>query len=526
MKVFGQLDAAQLEQVTGTVGLATPTGRVVMDITAPLSAIPKVFNGSSWLPLVLGTAGSAPFSQNSGIGCTVNWANGLIQEVVLTGNCTISFSNPVLGQQHILIVTQNPQAVSALQYSYAFNMIDQDVRRQGAYQPINLQLLPTQNQVFSWYYSTAIKPGYATIPSLISTTNANYLPAVAPTSVAVSPDGKWFTYGTGTTPFGSAIQVIEGAGRPQILPFTVDTAWAAAVTQKGISPDGTVIFATSGTSPFIQAHAGYGAGTGGYGQGIESSGVFANPGALPAGAAQCLDVHPLGAWVAVGHATTPFMSVYPFDAGNSFGTKLTSPGTVPANEVVGIAFSPLGDYLAAICVTTIPYIQVWPFSIAAGMTGAIGTIVAQPGTLPAGAPTTGLGHQLAWRPQGDYIAMVMNTTPYLYVVAFNRTTGAFGATATNSYVPPAALSSVQWTPDGQYLVCGCSSSPFLIVLDFSSGAIGASAVALDGTGIGQAVNDVAVARHGEWVMCALAATPFFKIIPLPTKVRNYLKLNI
>ena len=46
----------------------------------------------------------------------------------------------------------------------------------------------------------------------------------------------------------------------------------------------------------------------------------------------------MGADIAVAHATTPFISVYPWSAG--FGTKYTNPATLPAGTGWGVAFSP------------------------------------------------------------------------------------------------------------------------------------------------------------------------------------------
>lgn len=52
MKIIGQLERAQLENTT-IGGLTGPvsTGRIIVDITAPTSAIPYFYNGTSWIQL-------------------------------------------------------------------------------------------------------------------------------------------------------------------------------------------------------------------------------------------------------------------------------------------------------------------------------------------------------------------------------------------------------------------------------------------------------------------------------------------
>jgi 3D (Asp-Asp-Asp) domain-containing protein len=50
------------------------------------------------------------------------------------------------------------------------------------------------------------------------------------------------------------------------------------------------------------------------------------------------------AYIAVAHATSPFISVYPWSGG--FGTKYSDPATLPAGTGLGVAFSPSGADIA------------------------------------------------------------------------------------------------------------------------------------------------------------------------------------
>lgn len=44
---------------------------------------------------------------NSGTSITINWNNGPVQKLTLTGNCTVSFSNPLSGGTYTLILVQD-----------------------------------------------------------------------------------------------------------------------------------------------------------------------------------------------------------------------------------------------------------------------------------------------------------------------------------------------------------------------------------------------------------------------------------
>ena len=83
--------------------------------------------------------------------------------------------------------------------------------------------------------------------------------------------------------------------------------------------------------------------------------------------------------IAVGHATTPYVSVYPWSSG--FGTKYANPATLPlgfGTAPGGIKFSPSGADLAVPHQSS-PFISVYPWS------SGFGTKYANPDTLPTGA---------------------------------------------------------------------------------------------------------------------------------------------
>lgn len=509
MKVLGQLEGAQLEQIASVSPTPTPTGRIYADITAASRAIPKFYDGTAWRSMLM-TATTGLVSQNSGTSCTVDWSAGLYQEVVLSNHCLISFSNPQANQEHVLIVTQRVLESGSgynTPYLYKFNMTDQDSRRQP-YQPIGCQQSST-NQVYRWFYSAGIRPAYATIPQGFG--NPATLPAAASAGIDISPDSKYISSGHTSSPFQSVYPVYDGGYNFLYGSKNIVTPQTAAAAVNGIvySPDGQLVVTSAASTPFIQGWL-LDRGT--------SQVVLANAVTIPTGNAQCVVMHPAGLAAGVGHTTTPFMSIYPITA-NGWGTKYANPLTLPVAQVNSLAFSPLGTYLAAASQTT-PFLQVWPFDQSTGF----GTVVANPSSLPAGGPAGALGKAVAWRPQSDYIAVGMTTSPYLYIVSFNPTTGTYGATvSTAASGLTTSVMCVQWTPDGQYLLVGNATTPFLWIYDFSAGTIG-TAIAYDVSNAGQQVNDMVIHPSGEYVTLSLNASPFIKTYALPRKAKNYVRL--
>lgn len=513
MKVNGQLEVAQLEQIASAAPTPAPTGRIYLNITNPSNAIPTYYNGSAWVQVATAQT-AAPVSQNSGTACTVNWATGLIQTVVLTGNATISFSNPTPGANHTLIVQQATTGTSL--YQYALNMTDQDTKRIFPYQPVGV--LPFRSETsYTWYYALGIKAAQTTAPNPppVMTTN---IPPV-PSGVDFSPQLDYLTLGTSTTPFSKAYGLVKTdiAYQNPFFPAPVAaTAAAASVVSVQYGPDGRAVYFASATTPFIQGFSTNNQGS--------ATTAFTNPATLPAGAAISIGVHPSGNFVAVGHSTTPFMSVYPTDQVAAFGVKLANPGTLPASQVISAQFSPLGDYLA-VGVAASPYLQVYPFSYtvsaASALVGVIGVIAANPSVLPGGGP--GSERCVAWRPQGDFIAMGTGTSPYLYVVPFNRLTGAFGTALTVPVQPGTIVNSVRWSPDGVYLIVTNNAAPFLSIYDFSASTI-TTTVGFTNTGPTLSPLNLAVHPSGDYLVYLTTTSPYLFTQPLPTKQRNYVRL--
>jgi hypothetical protein len=519
MNVHGELRRAQLEQSVGDPADAI-SARIYADITDPAAVLPKFYNGTSWKTFSY-TANSDSHTQNSGKSVTVDWTNGNTQTVDLTDNSVISFSNPVEGETYTLIINQNSTATlgDGNLYNFILNMADLETNGKP-YQPECVIPLGKQ-RVYRFLYQAGITPAVTNVPAQ-SWTIANFT-ATAHYGASFSRDGKMWSAGRGTTPYVDHSPVFITSPTQQnplsYCNLLSTTASAGTINTIAFHPSKPVMFQSGQTSPYIQAF---------HLNNTAPTTAAANPGTLPAGAGRSVDVHPSGNYVAVAHDTSPFMSVYPFD-GNAFGTKLSNPSSLPATGTVSVQFSPSGDYLAISSNFSSPYLAVYAFSDAAG-TGTIGAKSAEPSSPPSASVGATYGSKsLSWRPQGDFIAMGLFASPYLYVVQFNRTTGAFGNSLSVAGAGiVATINSTAWTPDGQYLVvAGVNSggSATLYVIDFSNQTIGASVTFDGGILSGVQINSVSICPNGEYMVISYDASPWSAVLSLPKKARNYLLLD-
>lgn len=515
MNVHGELRRAQLEQSVGDPADAI-SARIYADITAPAAVLPKFYDGTSWRTLSL--VDISVYEQNSAKAVTVNWSNGNTQSVTLTDNAVISFSNPVEGETYTLIIIQNSTATlgDGNLYNFILNMSDLETNGKP-YQPECVIPLGKQ-RVYKFLYQAGITPAVTNVPAQSWTISG--LTAESHYGSSFSRDGKKWAAGRDTTPYVDHSPVSLTSPTQQnplnYCNLLTTTASPGVVYDVEFHPTKPIMFQASITSPYIKAF---------FLNDTAPTTAAANPGTLPAGSSYAISSHPTGNYVGVAHATSPYFSVYPFD-GATFGTKLSNPGTLPAGTGVAIRFSPTGDYLA-VGFQASPYIHVYAFSDAAG-TGTIGAKSADPSSLPAGNPNA-QSNTISWRPQSDFVAMGINSSPYLFVAPFDRASGTFGTPLSVAGAGiVAAIYSTAWTPDGQYLVAvginsGGSSTAY--VIDFSSQTIGAS-VTFDGSILsGVQMNSVDICPNGEYMAISYQASPWSVVRALPKKVRNYLLLD-
>lgn len=231
--------------------------------------------------------------------------------------------------------------------------------------------------------------------------------------------------------------------------------------------------------------------------------LLGTPGTLPTGAPNACKFSPDGRFLAYGHATTPFLTIY--ERCGLIFTKLPNPSGLPAGAVNGLDWSPDGNLL--VCANAIT-----PFITSYQRQGLNFTALGTPGTLPS---TTGrsasfsrngeflqvanshIGLGLAnimYQVQGTTFAFLSDVeagagdglgsttwspdSQYVFGVdglsgvgeVYQRTGLTFTSLGFESSLFNAAWASTYdgglsaaWSPDGTYLAIGCGNSPYILI---------------------------------------------------------------
>lgn len=146
-------------------------------------------------------------------------------------------------------------------------------------------------------------------------------------------------------------------------------------------------------------------------------------------------------------------------AAAAFGSSIV-PGTQPGSTNGCPAIHPDGTYLA-VPLNASPYMAVYP------MTGTtIGTKLADPSTLPQGNATS-----IAFSPNGNWLAMSRNggTNP-VEIYAFDKVAGTIGARSANpSTAWTNATTELDWHPSGNWILTSLgSTSPYVSIRGFNA----------------------------------------------------------
>lgn len=165
-----------------------------------------------------------------------------------------------------------------------------------------------------------------------------------------------------------------------------------------------------------------------------------------------------GSRVIAGRFNSPYAIGYAWDSASGFGSS-SSPATALASAGLTAAFSPNSDAVAFSHASS-PYISAYAWS-----GGTFSTKYSNPSTLPAGAPS-GLGRNLSFSENGNYLAICHATSPYVTVYAWSAS--GFGSKVANpSTLPPGTGYGVAFTPGAIFI--GLASSPYVHAYAFSSG---------------------------------------------------------
>ena len=458
MKVIGQLERAQLEQAQGSASLPGPASaaRIFADTTNASAIVPMFFNGTSWVPMSTGTSGgSYSNGSTSGNSTTINWANGLVQTVTLASFTNFTFTNPVAGADHILIIQQ----AASTRYGFRFTSDVWWGSQKSAIQTLD----PNDCGTFRFKYIAGVLP--ATSGSYQAVNQIGAVPGANNINIDITPDGKLVTVALGSnSPYSQTFQVesktVQGV-MPAVISSPVPVNWVAlgklkqalyqglpnspylraysmrdcgpvsaytaataasvgAATCIAADPTESLVAVTGGTTPYLQVYLFTPAGW---------SSPLSNPGTLPAGAGQSCAFSPDSNYVGVAHTSSPFFSVYPVSVGLGFGTKLTNPGTLPSGNGTAIAFSNNGKYIAVGCSSGGVYL--YGFNLATG-------VITYIGNSGSDSPTC-----LAFSPADDYLYVGDSAGAKVFPI----TSGALGTAVTITSVN-ASNNYGCWNVDG------------------------------------------------------------------------------
>lgn len=189
-----------------------------------------------------------------------------------------------------------------------------------------------------------------------------------------------------------------------------------------------------------------------------------NPSSALTSSVTSVAFHPSGNWIAVTQSGTPFFYVYAFDSATGvIGARSSNPSVLPTAPSNDITFHPNGNFIL-LCGTSSPFINIYAFN---SSTGVIGAKSANPATLPAS------GNDVAFHPNGNFFAVTYSTTsPYMSIYPFNSTTGVIGTRIANPSVLPTAINNVVFHPNGNFIAVAVSNAVFsgakVIVYQFNS----------------------------------------------------------
>jgi hypothetical protein len=299
--------------------------------------------------------------------------------------------------------------------------------------------------------------------------------------------GDTLVFGSGVTgsvavAANNTLMAIKVTATKWMANYLYQTGAAQGITQS--------IAVAHATTPFVSAYPWSGSGFGT---------KFTNPAALPAGLGSGVAFSPSGNAIAVAHSTYAFFTAYPW-SGSGFGTKFTDPATLPTGNGRGVAFSPAGDAIA-VAHETSPFITAYPWS-----GSGFGTKFTNPATLP-----TNYGNSVAFSPAGDAIAVAHATTPF--VSAYPWSGSGFGTKFTNpATLPTDGGNGVAFSPSGDAIAVVHATTPFITAYPWSGSGFGTKftnpAALPAGNGFG-----VAFSPAGDAIAVAHATTPFVSAYP-------------
>ena len=162
------------------------------------------------------------------------------------------------------------------------------------------------------------------------------------------------------------------------------------------------------------------------------------------------------AYVAVGHSTTPFMSVYDWNDSTGFGSKYANPATIPTGAAYRAVFNPSNTAIS-VANEVSPYVNLYPWSAS-----GFGTKYSNPATLPTGA-----GFSTTWSGTGNDVFYSAQDATRIYAYPFSS---GFGTKYANpATLPTTTPQGISYNTVANVIAITSSTTPFIQAYPWSSG---------------------------------------------------------
>jgi hypothetical protein len=231
---------------------------------------------------------------------------------------------------------------------------------------------------------------------------------------------------------------------PQMIPSGANWPAAAGGQSYAASINNTASYigVSMSSSPYVKFYT--------FSPSTKIATATTQPGTLPTSAGTAISWHPTSNIAAIGHTSTPYLSVYSLSG--STATKLTNPTVLPAGSATVVKWNHNGTSLI-VCYTTTYKIYNFNGSTFTDITAGITTL-----------PAVGTISDASWVYDGTNTSLVFTGTTSPYIAIYNRSGDTFTKLTNPTTLPINGADQAAWSPDGTKLALsvGTSGKGFMV----------------------------------------------------------------